>query len=293
MKKVSLVIVMLVLAAPAMAVVEIIAVDEGSGVVRIDYNNTDAQRVRAFALDISVDTGTIDAISDYFVGECNSTAQGYGIFPGSIAIDSGGTVTDYNNPVAPAGDANAAGPLGSGAITIEMGSLYESTNFPANQGTLCKITVTCESEVSVVVNARRGGIVMEDPNTGPTSVNLAQATGVPAACGTACYTGPDAVEWAALGSPSSWCLPRQCHGDLDGGQETIGKTLYWVGYADLAIFLANWQDQAGATEALKADMDHASEIIGKTPYRCGYNDLAIFLANWQDQAGTPDPNCAN
>jgi hypothetical protein len=160
-----------VLASPAMATVTIDCNDEGSGVVRISYTVTgEPNLVRAFALDVSVDDGNIVAISDYNVGECNSVKKGYGIFMGGIVIDGSGNVLDYNTPVAPADDPNSAGQIPGPAITIEMGSLYVDGNAPGNSGTLCKITVDSDCNVSMVENTRRGGVVLENPAVSPSVV---------------------------------------------------------------------------------------------------------------------------
>ena len=118
MKKIVLAMAVLALAVPAWAGVTITATDEGGGVVAISY--TSDANVSAFGLDITVSDGNIIAISDYNVGESNSVSKGYGIFPGGIVI-VGGSVTDYNTPVADVNAPGALGGLGTSGITIEMG----------------------------------------------------------------------------------------------------------------------------------------------------------------------------
>ena len=167
MKKIVLVLAVLLLAVPAMAAVEIIAEDEGGGVVAIKYDarDEDPDLVRAFAFDISVDNGTIDAISDFKVGESNDVEPGYGIFMGSIQINVFGDVVSYGDPVAPGGSPGSVGVLGDPNNNIELGSLYyDDVNAPDPCGLLCKITVSESCNVCITENEKRGGIVMEDPS---------------------------------------------------------------------------------------------------------------------------------
>ena len=162
-KKIVLALVVLMFTAPAFAAVTISCVDEGGGIVAIKYSvSGEASRVRAFALELSVDQGAILNITDFNVGECNSLKKGYGIFMGSIKIDEQGDVTDYNNPVAPLDAPDDPCQLGSDKITVEMGSLYEDSNFPADNGTLFKIKVCIDCNVSVDTNVLRGGVILEN-----------------------------------------------------------------------------------------------------------------------------------
>ena len=164
MKKMVVIVLAVVFAAPALAVVNIDAVHEGDYVVRLDYSVvSEPNLVRAFALDIDVNNSqTITAVVPILVGECNSVVKNYGIFPGSIKINASGDVTDYNDPVAPIGDLGAAGELGDPALTIEMGSLYVDSNAPLTSGTLCKITVSGDCTLCITPNAERSGVVLEN-----------------------------------------------------------------------------------------------------------------------------------
>ena len=165
-KKIVLALVVLMFTAPAFAAVTISCVNEGGGVVAIKYSvSGEASRIRAFALDFSVDSGTITDITDFNVGECNSLKKGYGIFMGSIMIDEQGNVTDYNNPVAPPDAPDDPCQLGSDKITVEMGSLYVDSNFPADSGTLFKLHITPTKKccyLTINTNALRGGIILEN-----------------------------------------------------------------------------------------------------------------------------------
>jgi hypothetical protein len=187
----TLVLAVLMFVAPALADdnVTITATDEGGGWVAISYT-ADANVVSAFGLDITVTDGNIVEIADFNVGECNASMQGYGIFMGSIEIDSNGTVTDYDNPVAGLMDLpeDTQPGLDSNGITVELGALYEDGNEPALSGTLCRIRIAdipppcpCtgpECNVNVTLNNSRGGVVMNANATGALDVNLVGAQNV-------------------------------------------------------------------------------------------------------------------
>ena len=283
MRKIIFALTILVLAAPALADVTITATDEGGGVVAITYvASGEPSKVRAFGLNITVDSGCdIDAIDDFNTGDNN----GYGIFMDNIVIDGNGLVTSFGNPVAPSGAPGALGGLGTGGITVEMGSLYEDGNAPDDSGTLCRITVNDNgaSDCNLALAAEdvhRGGVVSE---SGSTITPVLEGTKVTFACFPSAHA--DYSEWLSVGSPASWCYVRQCHGDADNATEQIGKPTFHVGYNDLAIFLSDFKN---TTPSMAADFDHASEQIGKPTFRVGYNDLAIFLANFKNSTVNAD-----
>ena len=243
MKKTIVTLSVVMLTAPAWAGVAITVTDLGDGMAGIDYSGTEL--ARAFALDITVDAGTIDAISDFAVGDDNNS---YGIFPASfsrnIVVDPvTGDVSDWAvagyTPVADAGDPGALGGLGTDGITIEMGSLYD-TKAPPLSGRLCVITCSEPCKVTVTTNATRGNIVLEDASEAV--VDLAGATEIPIA-GAGGYTGPHPEQWNAVGQPDCWMSivnPRQCHGDADGTSQ--GKNKFWVSTNDLDILIASWNN---------------------------------------------------
>jgi len=180
MKKILLVIAMLIIAAPVLATVSVTATDKGSGVVEVRYNCSAAEKVRAFALDITVDNGlVINNIRDFNTGESNKPGGGYGIFPGRFADHinaSSPNWADTNyNPVAPVDDSNARTGLGTASITVELGTLYVGPNSPGVSGLLFKLDVNTNSgahdgNLAIVLNGTRGGIVLEDGNLAPSPV---------------------------------------------------------------------------------------------------------------------------
>ncbi len=297
MKKMILALVVILLSTPAWASVAITVTDLGDGKAAIDYSGTEL--ARAFALDITADAGTIDAISDFAVGDDNN---GYGIFPANfsrhITVDAAtGEVSDWAiggyTPVADANDPGALSGLGTNGITIEMGSVYD-TKAPALEGRLCVITCSEACKVTVTTNATRGNVVLEDVSEA--TVDLTGATDVQIG-GTVSYTGPQPDEWQTVGMPDCWIASinaRQCKGDADGTSQ--GKQKYWVSTNDLDILIGAWNksfaqidgQSVGDVPLICADSDHLSQ--GKQKYRVSTNDLDILIANWQAADG-PAPDC--
>jgi hypothetical protein len=233
MKKMIFALLVLLLAAPAWATTVDITCAQitDTNQVEVSYS-TDGTLVRAVGLDITVDDGNIVACVPAMVGECTATEKGLGIFPGTITIDAGGNVTDYGSPVAPQSDlpGDTLGGLGTGGITVEMGSLYVDGNAPPTSGLLCTITLdsTVDTTVTIVANVSRAGngVVLEDPDEVAT-VNLSTCpysppggcfyAGMVDCCGQT-VTAADVGRWASL-SPAdqaSWCNPCHCRGDADG-----------------------------------------------------------------------------
>ncbi|HUW20943.1 MAG TPA: hypothetical protein VMW16_16705 [Sedimentisphaerales bacterium] len=278
MRKIAFVLAAFLMAAPAFAAVDVtITATPGDANATVSFTNDEAQgKVRAFALELSVDAGTIKAV------EC--LAAGYYVYPGSIEID-GGTVTDWGTCVASGIDSNL--------VIIEMGSLYAAADpmhptAPDQYGPLLKVTVSGNCNLCVGENALRGGVVMEDPAEPPTT-NLPRCE--PVTPDVLCYAGqPDVAQWDLVGQPECWCYARQCLGDADG--LPYGKNNYWVAILDLAILKSAWnkpKEQLVGNE-ICADFDH--QPYGKNDYRVAILDLAILKANWNitnGPAGTCQP----
>ncbi len=307
MRKLSLFVAALLWTTPAMAAVRIIVESEGS-TAAIKYA-TDGEKVRAFALDITVDKGTIDGISDFIRGESTAANPGYGIFPGNFAryitVDAEtGEVASWDpngyTPVADPCDPSALGGLGTNGVTIEMGSLYyptddASANAPLNSGLLCKLTLSEAANVTVALNEARGGIVLTDPDV-EAEVNLNQATSVSISSAGLVETGdllpethPDYADWVAVGKPACWAYPRQCHGDADGRKEASEAGASYVGLQDLNLLVAAWEVKeppfgpgiASIPNGICADFAHDQDGNGVTGYyRVGVTDLNILVANW-------------
>jgi hypothetical protein len=274
MRKMIFVLAVLIIAAPALAQQVVIScADVGNGVCAVSFDATgaDPNLVRAFALDIVVDSGaTIIDVND----DVNAD---YIIYPGSIVI-TGGTVTSYGTAK---GDPNQyAGTLGldPNGMTVEMGSLYYppgpgSVNAPAKLGELLRFTVDADCNVSISENAARGGVVMEDSSS-PTSNLPCVACCSMQLAPTKCLkdTAPYYADWQAWGEPDCWCYQRQCRGDADG----VKTGPFWVAIPDLNMLRTaiNKTDVAlqGVPNGICCDYDHT-----KTgPFRVAIPDLNIM-----------------
>jgi hypothetical protein len=299
MKKLYGLLAVLLAASPALSAVRITA-DPNGNTVAIKYD-TDGEKVRAFALDITVDKGKIVGISDFIRGESTAANPGYGIFPANFAryitvnADTGEVakwdVNDYT-PVADPCDTGALGGLGTNGITIEMGALYyptedNSPNAPPNSGTLFNLTVSEPATVTIALNEIRGGVVLTDPEK-PATVTLSQGTAVVGGSSVAANRS-DYAEWVAVGKPVCWTYPRQCYGDADGQAVSTGTGSYYVGTADLNILLNAWQVKetpfgpgiASIEGGICADFGHDKEGNDQTGwYRVGTKDLNILIGSW-------------
>jgi hypothetical protein len=293
---------MLLFATPALAAVRIVTTPEGEAAA-ITYE-TDGEKVRAFALDITVDKGAIEAISEFVRGESTAANPGYGIFPANfgryitVDPDTGEVATwDVNDytPVADPCDPGALGGLGTGGITIEMGALYYPTddaspNAPPNSGLLFKLTLSEPANLSVALNEIRGGVVLTDPEVAA-DVDLSQATDVAVGVSGDLLppSHPDYDEWVAVGKPDCWAYPRQCHGDADGMREGSSKSGYhYVGQQDLNVLLRAWhvrEDIGPGIASIENGIcaDFARDLGGSEKsgyYRVGNSDLNILIENW-------------
>jgi hypothetical protein len=309
MKKLIVLLAVLLLASPALATVNIIIANEG-GKAAIKYQTT-GEKVRAFALDITVTPGsTITAVSDFIKGESTAAKPGYGIFPANFAryitVGADGEVANWDvngyTPVAAGTDTGALGGLGTAGVTIEMGSLYYPTsdtspNAPGTSGTLCKLAVSGPCKMTAVLNAVRGNVVLTDP-AAAASVVTTQATNVDVGGVAECFPSADPKynDWVALGKPDCWCYARQCHGDADGKAQGAEKSgIYYVGTTDLNVMMVAWQvkeppfgpgiasvvEPVSGVHGICADFARDQQGADKSGvYRVGTNDLNILLDKW-------------
>ncbi len=320
MRKLSLLLAVLLCTTASMAKVRIIVESEGT-TAAVKYE-TDGEKVRAFALDITVDKGTITNISDFVRGESTAANPGYGIFPGNFAryitVDADtGEVTNWDpNGYTPVADPcdypdDTLGGLYTSGVTVEMGALYyptgdDSVNAPPNSGLLFKLTLSESATVSVALNEARGGIVLTNPDIDAVPV-LDQAKGI-AIAGIVeddeellPSTHADYAEWVAVGKPACWAYPRQCHGDADGRKETSDSGSYYVGVQDLNLLVAAWEVKeapfgpgiASVANGICADFAHDQDGSATTGYyRVGITDLNILVANWLVKEAPDGPGVA-
>lgn len=247
----------------AAASVSITIQDKGSGWAAINYAVTDTNVV-AFALNVSVNSSAkITDIRSYFTGECNSVKKGYGIFPGTVAIDTSGNVTSWGKPIAPNTDPGASGTgLGTGTVVLELGALYDdAANKPGVTGTLCELKVDKNCKMSVAVNGTRagktqvgtdGGVVVNDAATGIVALvpTLPAATTITVTAGCVCRGDIDKNNFVnkndigalsayliANSSPPAYSVPSsstkyRCEADIDNNgfanKNDIGVLSAWL-----------------------------------------------------------------
>jgi len=159
MKKIIFVLATLMFAAPAVAGVTICTQKSGNEVTLTYDASGEAELVRAFALDITVDGATITSVKN--------PNPSYNIYPGSIEINPDtGQITNEGTPVADAGQYDGTlGGLGTNGVTIEMGSLYaDGETPPAKTGNIITLVLSGPGTVNITENVIRGGVVMEDPD---------------------------------------------------------------------------------------------------------------------------------
>lgn len=300
MKKILFVLLVLCMAAPAWARVDISCEQVGdTNEVIVSFNATteDPNLLRAIAVDIQC-----DGDGKILRALCKG-AGGFWVSPGK-ARGNVNTVTgeiDYDEPNTACVCPEPGQPPGthpdtlpglvedSNGITIEMATLYEGAA-PSMEGELIRLYLSgSEFDITVSENEVRGGAVMEDADATP-DVNCTGCTVV-----IDCFpsSDPNYSEWVSVGKPDSWCSSkgylRQCKGDADGASE--GKGNYWVYLNDLNILLAAWgkaYPEVGGDPNIGADFDHLSE--GKGNYRVYLKDLNILLSNWGIADG-PAPGC--
>ncbi|MBL7153574.1 MAG: hypothetical protein ISS79_07635 [Phycisphaerae bacterium] len=291
--KMILTLAVLLLAAPAWADVEIVLTDLGDGEIEVKYVNTEGERVRAFALNITTKGGNIIGIDNYSIGD---NVGGYGIFPGSFGdnitvnattgnVDSWVGSPDPYTPIAPSDDPEALDGLDSNGVTIEMGSLYDDAPPDELEGVLCTVTVDEDvTEICAEGNAIRGNVVLESAaEVIPAKVCITIVT--EAVPNTPEYAKQYA-QWVALGKPDCWgndygdatkdATGNQCYGDAAGNVYRKGQIVF---SADLARLVASWGAKIG-----DANLDPCADFAHQT-YRKGQvvfsADLSILVTNWQ------------
>jgi hypothetical protein len=182
MKKLVTLFAILALAIPALAAVDVTCADQGdnSGWFTISYDASgEAELVSGFGLDVTTDGANIVEI-EYVAG------SPYNIYPGTIVI-SGGAVAEDGNAVAPSDACEALGGLGTTGVTLEMAALYDRDDAnlaPAASGALVKLKLDASGEVTLGLNDRRGGVVLEDA----VAANV-PAAGCSVSAGPGCWRG--------------------------------------------------------------------------------------------------------
>ncbi|MBE0537257.1 MAG: hypothetical protein IH624_16460 [Phycisphaerae bacterium] len=251
------------LVAPAMATVTISVVDNGNLtadiVVVADGDDADANGslIAGIALDVSVDKGVISDVFNYkTTGESVVADKGYGIFLGTITF-TGGTPEEIANtgtPVAPASAPDMPGQIGSSAIVLELGALYDqATPEAAPDGTtvLCTIAVSEGCNVTLGANATRGGVVRIGGGAVAPVIN-----------------NPFVI---AQGGPPEWNYPCFTSGDSNGDCQ--------ISFEDVQAVIAAWPPNAYAANA---DFNKDGGI--------SFEDVQVLIMHWPPNPGC-DVSC--
>ena len=292
MKKVLVTLVVLALALPAWARVDIWCTTEGNEVTvnfRVVPSPAEPNKVSGFGLDITVDSGAkIKSIS-------NLSAD-YWVYPGSIVILNG-EVNDVGTPIGdPVKFPGTLGGLDTNGVSLEMGALHDppgDAHLPSS-GALLKFKVDKDCCVTIRENAVRGGVVLTNPSI-PVDPNF---TG----CCTLSDCYPKAYihynDWVTLRKPDCWCgklvpLPRtkwpyQCDGDANNDVQGLPK--YRVYTNDFNTLVANWKKTiTDPTLNPCADFDRLPQGLPK--YRVYTYDFNILVANWKKVDTQLPGNC--
>lgn len=210
MKRLICLLAVLLMAAPTFADVTISVASNGE----VTYTSTEAERIRAFALDITVSTGVINEIREYKEdGYSTSGSKGYGIYMTAIDLTNPADPC-WGDPVAdPAENTHSCGKIPGSCITVELGSLYDGEdNAPVQtEGKLGRLCVSAACDVTIALNTDIGGIILEgDP---PTSAALNPASG----------GSITEVNCASPPGPVCWQNDQFCRGDGgQAGQDGLG-----------------------------------------------------------------------
>ena len=242
MKRLLCLLAVVALTAPTFADVTIVVTSNPGLKGVVTYTNDETERVRAMALDISVDEGAvITGISGYKTdGYSSSDDQGYGIYMTSIDLSTPESPVWGAPDADPADNDYSVGKVPGSDITVELGSLYDpdvQADAPVLVGgELFTITVDKACCVSIALNTDIGGIVLEgDP---PTQANLGGGSG-------GCISGV----------PPCWNYLSQCHGDTDGDGDV--DTVDWPTFRD--GFACKYPEQC-YIDHVCGDLDHDGDI---------------------------------
>jgi hypothetical protein len=159
MRRIVLATVVLVLAGPVWATVDISCEQVGdTNEIVVSFVNSEPNRVRAFALDITLSSGVFEDV--------NCVNTDYWVYPGSISFDPATQEFEPGLCLCDAGYPGTHGGLDTNAVGIEMASLYVGeANAPAQAAELVRLRIDGAGsiEMSISENVIRHGVVMENP----------------------------------------------------------------------------------------------------------------------------------
>lgn len=295
MKKMFLMLAVLLLVSAAYASVDIGCTrTPDTNEITVTYvASAPSEKPRGIALDISLSNGyTISKVAKL-------TDNKYWVYPGTIDVEG----AQYN------GSPEVGNVIGASSMTIEMGSLHSPTGYdanstiaPAQSGNIIKFYIkptsgTDTGTITISGNAARGNVVKYDATEATVNYSTCTYTGAPPECFPSGH--PHYTEWVTVGKPSSWCYPKQCHGDANGSREQFGRNNYvTVGSQDVTILLQGYNKNTYTDPVthpwIAADFNHSREQFGRNNYvRVGSQDVTILLQYYNDNESTVPADCLN
>jgi hypothetical protein len=300
MRKVLLSLLVLALAAPTFAAVNISIVDNENGTATLVIDTTSGEVVRGVALKVTATDGatlvstaaTVNPVFNTFI---------------DAAFELGGAYTiGAGQPFAKVNEAGTAA-ANATEFSISMGVLDQAGNqagYTSPVGGEALITFqTGAGNICVELDTLRGGIV------GDTAI----VSNLDAAAVCAAITLPPSepikasapfyADWVAFGKPACWAYAKQCRGDADG--LTQGSTK--LGFAhvdtnDLNILVAAWKVREApvgpgilsVANGICADFARNQQGSTKLGFaRVDTDDLNILVANWKVRNPTMGPGLAD
>lgn len=288
-------ILVLVVAVPAMAAVNITAVDATGGKLQIAYTTTDGDLPRGVALRISLSNGAVvDTTAPVVVDPAfNAFIDWAYSNPLNYAVGDGNPLAKFD--MAGALDADAAD------FSVSMGVLDPTGNQGAGPASTTNlITIQLKSIPLDGTNVTISGDTLRGPASGVVgsvlTSNLPITVKVLGGEEAIKSTAPIYADWVKFGKPACWAYARNCRGDADGKTQGSVITGFWhVGTNDLSILVSAWQVKGDAAimaipNGICADFNRDQQGSAITGYwRVGTNDLNKLVANWQvKQPNVPD-----
>jgi hypothetical protein len=294
MRKVLLSLLVLALAAPTFAAVNISGVDNQDGTVTLAIDTTSGEVVRGVALKVAAADGaklvqtaaTVNPVFNTFIDSAFELGGAYNIGDG--------------HPFANAAAAGTADVVNALEFSISMGVLDQAGNqagYTSPVGGEALITFkTGAGTLTITLDTLRGGIVGDAAivsNLDTAAVVVIVTDGPQDAIKA---EAPFYAAWVQYGKPACWAYAKNCKGDADGLKQGTTKQGFWhVGTGDLNVLLAAWEVKESATGTTPSGpgilsvtngicADFARDIQGTTKqgfWRVGTNDLNILLASWE------------
>jgi len=275
-------ILVLVVAVPAMAVVNFTATDAGSQKLTIAYTTTDGDLPRGVAIRISLSDGAmldfaapvvVDAAFNTFIDWAYSNPLNYQVGNGNplaLATAAGALTADaadfsISMGVLDQTGKQLAGPASATLITIQLKGIADGG----------QTTVTCTGDT---LRGPASGVVGSVLTSNLPQTVVVKGKVVPTDC--VKTTASFYNDWVAFGKPNCWCYERQCNGDIDGKKFPNSAAGKPVTTADLTIFKAAFNlttaDLALVANGICADLNHAKFPNTATGKRVTTADLTTF-----------------